>query len=174
MRNIKIKISLLKLHYLSLGNLQNTLLVIYLFLEEAPSLASTSLVTPVQIWLGWVGSNKPCPFQSGYNRFDCTCSKPDMACMGINKKKKSYIFNWPILNFYYVHHSSFCRINCIIVSKIHSSNVMVMLVSGRGVPLLHLYGEVAGCSSLPSLFQALLLLVYQKVVDRAEITVPAL
>lgn len=45
---------------------------------------------------------------------------------------------------------------------------------GRGVPLLHLYGEVGGCPPLSTLLEAVLLRLRAPVADRAAVPVPAL
>lgn len=45
---------------------------------------------------------------------------------------------------------------------------------GRGVPLLHLYGEAGGCPPLSALFEAVLLRLCAAVADRAALPVPAL
>lgn len=40
--------------------------------------------------------------------------------------------------------------------------------------MFHLYGEIAGCSALSSLLQALLFQLYQALADRAESSVSSL
>lgn len=52
---------------------------------------------------------------------------------------------------------------------------MVMIADiGRGVPLLHLYGEAGGRSPLSTLLETMLLRLRAAVVDGAAIPVPAL
>lgn len=45
---------------------------------------------------------------------------------------------------------------------------------GRGFSLLYLYGEAAGCPSLPSLFQVVLLCVHSPMAHRTTFTVSSL
>jgi len=46
--------------------------------------------------------------------------------------------------------------------------------AGGGFPLLHLHGEAAGCPSLPSLFQIMLLCMHSPLADRTTFTMPPL
>lgn len=51
---------------------------------------------------------------------------------------------------------------------------MIFAVSGSAVSMLHLYGEAGRGASMSSLFEIVLLLVHQEMVDGAEVSVSSL